>query len=278
MQVVVVEPGNLPSTRLVLTQMLEALKNEGVLDWRLTRERDSDLSTLRGADIVILFRCSELQTVVRAKLAARNGAIVMYATDDNLLEVPKETRDGAYFQSIPVRWIISTLISKADAILVYSAFARDYFSKITTKTVLLEHLPAPYPGNGSIKSDRGSSETVVGYAGTSSHATDFEPVIPAIRKLLETPNFRFDFIGYCPPELIGMERVSITPWIDRYENYLAELAQRRWDIGLAPLKDTLFNNCKTNLKFREYAAFGIAGIYSDTPLYRACVRTRKTAF
>jgi glycosyltransferase involved in cell wall biosynthesis len=160
----------------------------------------------------------------------------------------------------------------ADAILVYSGFAQDYFSKMNSHVALLEPLPATYANDYSGKVDRSSSETVVGYAGTASHAADFEPLVPAIRKLLETPNLRFDFIGYCPPELLGMEHVRLTPWIDRYEDYLAALTLRRWDIGLAPLKDTLFNNCKTNLKFREYAALGIAGIYSDIPLYRGCVR------
>lgn len=276
MLVTVVEPGNLPSTRLVLAQLLETLEKKGALNWRLERERASlDVSTFENADIVIFFRCSELQTIVLAQLAQLSGAVVVYATDDNLLEVPRETRDGAYFQNSLVRQITKKLVGMADTVLVYSRTARDYFAKLNPSTVLLECLPAIPCADHTLKSG-GSSEIVIGYAGTATHKADFEPVIPAIQRLLdEAGNVRFEFVGFCPTELAGAERVVKTPWIGRYEDFLTELAVRGWDIGIVPLKDTLFNNCKTNLKFREYAACRIAGIYSDIPLYRECVRDKE---
>lgn len=48
--------------------------------------------------------------------------------------------------------------------------------------------------------------------------------------------------------------------------------RRNWDIGLAPLLDTVYNRCKTDNKFREYGACGIAGIYSAIPPYTASVQ------
>jgi glycosyltransferase involved in cell wall biosynthesis len=41
----------------------------------------------------------------------------------------------------------------------------------------------------------------------------------------------------------------------------------RWDIALAPLADTPFNACKSDLKHLDYAAMGAAGIYSAVPAY-----------
>jgi hypothetical protein len=40
-----------------------------------------------------------------------------------------------------------------------------------------------------------------------------------------------------------------------------------WDIALAPLLDTPFNRCKSDLKYLDYAALGASGIYSDLPVY-----------
>ena len=50
----------------------------------------------------------------------------------------------------------------------------------------------------------------------------------------------------------------------------------RWDAALAPLMHSDFENCKTNLKYREYAAFGIPGIYSNVPLFASCVQSGRT--
>jgi hypothetical protein len=47
------------------------------------------------------------------------------------------------------------------------------------------------------------------------------------------------------------------------------------DVGIAPLVDVPFNHCKSDMKFQEYAALGIAGVYADLPPYRGCVRHGK---
>jgi hypothetical protein len=56
-----------------------------------------------------------------------------------------------------------------------------------------------------------------------------------------------------------------------YADFIRFQARRNWAIGLAPLRDTSANRAKTNNKYREYGACGIAGIYSDLPPYRGSV-------
>ncbi|MBX9695920.1 MAG: glycosyltransferase, partial [Cyanobacteria bacterium] len=52
-----------------------------------------------------------------------------------------------------------------------------------------------------------------------------------------------------------------------YDEFLKQFYSFQFDIGLAPLDDSVFSQCKNNTKFRDYGACGVAGIYSDVPVY-----------
>jgi glycosyltransferase involved in cell wall biosynthesis len=52
----------------------------------------------------------------------------------------------------------------------------------------------------------------------------------------------------------------------------------QWDIAIAPLRDTPFNRCKSDVKFLDYCAIGAAGIYSGVPAYQASVRHLETGW
>ena len=59
-----------------------------------------------------------------------------------------------------------------------------------------------------------------------------------------------------------------TPTCD-YDGYIDVL--RRCDVALLPLNDTLFNRCKSDLKFIECAAHGVVALASPT-VYAGSVR------
>ena len=53
-------------------------------------------------------------------------------------------------------------------------------------------------------------------------------------------------------------------------------SRARWDIALAPLRESQFNQCKSDIKFLDYSAIGAAGIYSHGPAYETTVRHEET--
>ena len=57
---------------------------------------------------------------------------------------------------------------------------------------------------------------------------------------------------------------SFVPWFRRIADSM--------DIGVAPLVDTTFNRSKSGLKFLEYAAGGLSGLFSDVESYQNLVK------
>jgi glycosyltransferase involved in cell wall biosynthesis len=52
----------------------------------------------------------------------------------------------------------------------------------------------------------------------------------------------------------------------------------KWDLAIAPLEDTRFNRAKSDIKFLDYSALGIPGIYSQVPIYTETVSHLETGY
>ena len=95
------------------------------------------------------------------------------------------------------------------------------------------------------------------------------PALLAIKEQFQE-QIEFEFIG-CYPQNWQQLQAHIFPYEPDYEIFLDFLAKRRWSLGLAPLRKTLFNEAKSNSKFRDFTAAGILGIYADLAPYRDTV-------
>jgi Glycosyl transferases group 1 len=119
----------------------------------------------------------------------------------------------------------------------------------------------------------------VGWAGSSTHAGDFMAVSTWLREFYRRrPALRWHSFGHDYGPLTGATRRRFTKWRDIVEDQAGYCASMRWDVGIAPLDDNPFNQCKSDLKAKEYMALGIPGVYSDVAPYAATVRHGETGF
>jgi glycosyltransferase involved in cell wall biosynthesis len=103
----------------------------------------------------------------------------------------------------------------------------------------------------------------IGWSGSDSHDEDLKilkQIIPEVLK--KHKDVEFVFYGGFPKGLESHKRlINIRKWADIL-SYPQVLKDQGFDIGLAPLKDNLFNRSKSNLRYLEYSALKIPTISS----------------
>ena len=115
----------------------------------------------------------------------------------------------------------------------------------------------------------------IGYMGGYSHKPDLEYLAPVFLDLLERypDRIRWQFWGIeAPEEIRSYSQVTSTlSYSYSYREFATYFQTQSADIFLAPLVDNLFNRCKSPVKFFEYSALGVPGVYSRLETYEGVV-------
>jgi len=227
------------------------------------------------ADIVVFQRQCGERTLEQAKRVRAMGKPIIYEIDDffhglhsrnpvvhNFIQNPEE-----------LRWM-EEMIYLADALVVSTPELGRQYGRFNTNTNIVPN----YIDLGRIPNPikMGDGKTVrIGWGGSATHDADMTLVVRALHTIAkEFQNVQLVFLGvdYRPyfPE-IDPARMEWFPSTFEHEDpigdYYGVINEARLDIGLAPLENTLFNRCKSDIKLVEYGAFGIVGVASDVEPY-----------
>jgi len=114
------------------------------------------------------------------------------------------------------------------------------------------------------------------YTGSVTHAEDLELLRPALEHVRLTAGLDVELsvIGGEPrsSNRSWYRRIEVPRGCGHYPRFVRWLRtqRRRWDIAVAPLAASAFNASKSDLKFLEYSALGLPGVYSDVPAFATC--------
>ena len=120
---------------------------------------------------------------------------------------------------------------------------------------------------------RTTDRLTIGWLGGTQHVNDELPMAEGLRAVLKShPEVMFAFCGN--PQLATLWKKSIG--IDdeqfiflrptEFDGYQTRISH--FDIGVAPLRDTEFNRCKSDLRLLEYGAWGVPYVASNVAPYR----------
>lgn len=122
---------------------------------------------------------------------------------------------------------------------------------------------------------------VIGYAGGSSHYNDLHKsnAIDALQKIMhEYKNVYVESAGIKLDKYLPKARYKFLGGTSGVQNWLDFYSTFKFDIGLAPILDTPFNICKSNIKWQEYSLMGIPTIASKVGPYAESIKHASTGY
>lgn len=116
----------------------------------------------------------------------------------------------------------------------------------------------------------------IGYMGGFTHAPDLDVVVSVLQQILDKYGDRIElrFFGIKPP--LPLRFLKQVKWIRaqsyKYIEFSEWFQNQSADIFIAPLCNSEFNQYKSAIKYLEYSALGVPGIYSNFEPYRKVIR------
>lgn len=215
-----------------------------------------------GADI------HDYDVVIGQRIAGHNdlwldicrnpNVLAVYELDDDILNIDPDNT-VPYQIYAPLVDGTRQNISAADVVTVSTPKLAEYISSINKNVVVLRNCVSRELVN---QVRPRSGQLTVGWAGSMFHQQDWHGMPERLRDFhARVPYAQFHMIG--ADYTRGLVPTRTTGWstIDRYYSALD------FDIGIAPIVRTPFNERKSWIKLLEYAALGIPAVATNAGQY-----------
>lgn len=236
-------------------------------DWRVENLRvdaKERFTLTKEADLLFLVQSSDLDLIPILELRRKSGLPTVVEYNDNFYESPSWSPVAKAWSS-PLLWRnYEYLMEAGDHVVTTSDGLRQLFSKSTSKpiTVLPNILPAPPPSHPT-KSKKPS----IGWAGSLGHMADLISIQRELKSL--SKDFEIHLMGNeSIPSVLNISGLHFTKWssVERYFVF--------WDpvwFGVIPLKDTPYNNCRSDIKIIEMLSRGVVPIVKYSRTYASLI-------
>ena len=245
-----------------------------------------DIQQVSAADVIVIQRefplfWDEYEQIL--SLARQHGKPIVYEIDDLLLEIPEIHPDRAIDFYTPAILPILHAITSADLVTTTTPNLKKYLEKFNPNVYVLPNfLDDAYWELRPYRPSSEQAQVVIGFMGSDTHLPDLESISQVFLQLAEQYRDRvgFRFWGCQPPAAIL--KLTQTEWLPYqvfdYPKFASYFLQQDVDILIAPLVDSPFNLCKSNVKLLEYAAIATPGVYSRIDSYNSLIIHQENGF
>ena len=233
----------------------------------------ADDATLKAAaPDVVIFRQPVDDTALAALARYRKalpGARIVVDADDLLWGIPASNPFGAQFPA-DTRARLRKAMRTADAVVASTQALADRIvadlgiprAKTVVSPNYLSRAFVNAARSGHRQRPSALSRPRVGWAGGVSHAEDLKLLVPVVEAT--RGHIQWVFMGQAPD--VDLTGIEFHPAV-AYDDYAKALAGLRLDLAVAPLADTAFNACKSDLRILELVAAGVCVLASPVPAF-----------
>ena len=231
----------------------------------LHRERDA---LANDADVLIINHVCDpdLLPIIARRKASKLPTV--FEVGDNIHDIQSWNVTHAFWHDEENRSLYHKLISACDALQANNPVLISQFGHLNHKHLVFPNQMRCLETDNSSRQEDG---LVIGWGGSHGHIEDVGWIAPDLIGWLDNhPQVRFSFMGSEEmfrvfEDIPGEQRTYHKPGaIADYYDFLRTL-----DIGVAPLKETPYNRCRSDVKFIEYAAFGVVPVLQDLDPYQS---------
>ncbi len=240
-----------------------------------------------ASNVVIFIRAGTPNELYILNILQESGRRVVIDLDDNPWALPKSIPRVVMWEATKSRLILEKYLEWADLITVTTQELLNALKNFNPNIEILENC-LPDSKWMNIQKQDAKERLVIGWGSGITHSEDLKLIVEPLLQIIEkhphvelhlAANFDVehrpaDF--YCLvnplPENNRIRILDFAP-IENYQDLLSG-----FDIGIAPLSDTPFNRCKSDLKFLEYAALEIPCVASAVAPYINSIAQGETGF
>ena len=189
--------------------------------------------------------------------------------DDYVFDIPAINVASTYYKD--KENFIKESLEIADGVTVSTEYLKNKLLKFNKNISVVPNYQPKFLWGEPIFRDKSKKPKIL-YPGSTTHFNqngsggDFgSELVKFIEKT--TDEYEWHFIGACPFELKNNHKIFIHKWqaYFAYPNFIKNLNPT---MAIAPLEVNEFNKCKSDIKFQEYTAAGICGIYQNIEPYK----------
>jgi O-antigen biosynthesis protein len=187
---------------------------------------------------------------------------------DDYLELDEDNPHYVEHKQIDANFTIKSTLRIADMVTTTNEYLAKQLREYNKNVVILPNYMDLRRWDGLVR-ENVSKEIRILWAGSITHRKDLEMIEKPMKKILdEYPNVKFVAMGDLRiKEAYYDHNVEVRLGVP-FEVYPNILRGMQADIGIAPLRDTEFNRCKSGIKVLEYSMCRIPCVASDVEPYK----------